>query len=137
MSRKRDSGGGSSESGGGDLPPCTRDDSAPGSQQSPSWVAPSRGGSTGGYQAATRDELCRKLPVLADFLLLTGVGGRARKTGTVLIFAEDAKWKACVNDRDGGYYAFHSAEGLESLLEALDGALKGGKLDWRESKGKR
>lgn len=58
-------------------------------------------------------------------------------TGTVLVFAEDGKWKACLNDRDGGYYAFASSDSLVGLVEALERGLKGGGLDWRKSKGKR
>lgn len=74
---------------------------------------------------------------MRDFLTLTGVGGANRKVGTLLVFAEDGKWKACLNDRDGGNYCFASSDALEGLLEALDRGLQSGGLDWRVSKGKR
>jgi len=87
--------------------------------------------------AADAGDFWRTWPILGGFLTLTGVGGANRKTGTLLIFAEDGRWKACLNDRDGGNYCFASADTVEGLLEALERGLKGGGLDWRVSKGKR
>lgn len=80
------------------------------------------------------DTLRGRFPVLYDFLTLTGVGGHMRTTATANVFAEDGKWKCCLNDRDGSRYAFVSADTLERLLEALEGGLKRGTLDWRVSK---
>lgn len=75
-----------------------------------------------------------KYPTLHDFLTLTGWAGKQRKSGTVLVFAEDGKWKCCLNDRDGGHYCFVSSDSLAGLLGALEGGLKGGTLDWRLSR---
>lgn len=55
----------------------------------------------------------------------------------MLVFAEDGKWKCCLSDREEGYYAFLSSDGLESLLAAANEGLRKGGLDWRASKGKR
>jgi hypothetical protein len=57
-----------------------------------------------------------------------------RKTGTVLVFAEQGKWKGCLNDRDGGNYAFVSSDSLLGLVDALEKGLKQGGLDWRKNK---
>lgn len=53
------------------------------------------------------------------------------------MFCEDGKWKACVTDKDAGYYAFTSADTLDGLLEAVERGLAKEGLDWRESKYKR
>ena len=84
--------------------------------------------------AASDGDFHAKFPTLHDFLTLTGWAGKQRKSGTILIFAEDNKWKACVNDRDGGFYAFASADAFQPLLEALETGLRKGGLDWRPSK---
>lgn len=99
-----------------------------------SWISPSQSGGDRGYLAAFDAAFRQSYPTLFDFLSLTGVAGAARKTGTLLIFFEDGRVKACLNDRDGGYYAFLSADAFAGLLEALDKALKDGGLDWRQSK---
>lgn len=104
---------------------------------SPSWVPPTSACSGGGADAAKDEFLARNYPTLHEWLTLCGLGGTQRKTGTILVFAEEGKWKACTNDRDGGFYAFTSADSLEGLLGALERGLKGGGLDWRKSKGRK
>lgn len=101
----------------------------------PSWVLPSDGGGGDGFLAARDDDLRRQYPTLHEFLTLQGWGGKARKTGSISVFAEDGKFKSCINDRDGGHYAFVSSDSVQGLLEALEHGLKAGKLDWRKSKG--
>lgn len=107
---------------------------APGTP-SQSWISPSQNGGDRGYLAAFDATFRQSYPTLFDFLSLTGVAGAGRKTGTLLIFFEDARIKSCLNDRDGGYYAFLSSDTFTGLLEALDKALREGGLDWRQSKG--
>jgi hypothetical protein len=75
-------------------------------------------------------------PTLHDFLTITGIGGKVRKTATVLFFFESGKVKACLNDRESGAYAFVSGDGCRELLEALEGGLAKGGLDWRQKKGR-
>lgn len=119
------------------LPPCaTAGDDRVG-PDSPPWVQPAAGGNGRGFLGASDPGFHERYPTLHDFLTLTGWGGKQRKTGTILVFAEDGKWKACVNDRDGGNYCFGSADSFSGLLEALERGLKGGSLDWRASKSRR
>lgn len=99
----------------------------------PTWVPPRASGPQG-CVAARDDDFRRSYPILFDFLTLNGLGGKAREVGTLLLFAQDGKWKAMLNDKDGGNIAFHAADTVESLLGALDRGLKQGTLDWRESK---
>lgn len=98
------------------------------------WVIPVGAGAYRGWLAARDDDLHGLYPVLHDFLTLQGCEGKARKVGSVSLFAEDGKWKAALNDRDGGLVAFCSADSFAGLLEALDRGLKSGSLDWRDSK---
>lgn len=101
------------------------------------WVRPSSGSGDRGYVAAHDVEFSREYPVLTQFLTLAGHGGAQRVTGSLLLFCEDGKWKACLSDRDEGYYAFCSADSFTGLLGALEKGLKSGSLDWRVSKNKR
>jgi len=136
MARNRDSVGGPGP-GGDKLPPCaTAGDDRVG-PESPPWVQPSTSGSGAGYLAARDDELRRRCPTLHDFLTLTGWSGKQRKSGSLSLFCEDGKWKSCVNDRDGGFYAFLSADSFWGLLDALEHGLKSGSLEWRSSSRKK
>ena len=106
--------------------------------RTPAWAIPTYPSAGVRTWDAAADSVFRDdYPTLYEFLTLGGYLGKQRKTGTVLIFAEDSKWKACLNDREGGRYAFMSAEGVAPLLRACDEALEAGKVDWRESKNKR
>jgi len=120
--------------GGGELPPCATSGDDRQGPEHPPWVQPGVAGAGAGFKAATDAEFTRKWPTLSDFLTLTGWAGKQRKSGTILLFAEDGKWKSCVNDRDGGHYAFLSADSFWALLDALEASLKGGGLDWRLSR---
>lgn len=73
-------------------------------------------------------------PTLFDFLSLQGMGGKARKTGTLTVFLADGKFKGSLNDREESYTGFASADSFTGLLEALDKGLKSGHLDWRPSR---
>lgn len=70
-------------------------------------------------------------------MTLTGVSGKDREVGTLLIFAQDGKFKGCLSDKERGLVCFVSAGGVEGLLEACDKGLRTGQLDWREQKYKR
>jgi len=110
-----------------------RNGDAPGSRE-PSWVPPNPVRGDGGYLACFDADFRRDYPTLFDFLTLQGISGTARRTGTLLIFCEDAKVKGCLNDRDGGFHAFFSSDSFKGLLEGLNRDLKAGVLDWRKSK---
>jgi len=120
---------------GGADPPCMDPRFDAPDTPAASWVVPSAAGSGSGYLAARDEEFRKRWPTLFDFLSLTGVGGKSRKTGTILVFLEDNKWKGCINDRDGGFYCFLSGDSFSGLLDASEGSLKTGGCEWRLSKG--
>lgn len=57
--------------------------------------------------------------------------GTVRETGTVLLFTEAGRWKACLNDRALGRSCFLSGETPEGLLQSLDDGLGSSGLEWR------
>jgi hypothetical protein len=74
-------------------------------------------------------------PVLMEFLTATAwEDGAARQTGTVLLFAEDGVFKACVKDRDGQRVSWLSGGTMDDLLSAIDLGLREDSLVWRVEK---
>lgn len=113
-----------------DVPKCSGDAAEPDC----SWVIPTKDNRPKGYQAAHDPEFHVKFPTLHAWLVLTGRSGKDRKPGSIVVFAEDGKWKAACNDKETRMVAFVSGESLEGLLGAIDKGLKAGTLDWRDSK---
>jgi hypothetical protein len=76
--------------------------------------------------------MLESFPALAEFL---GEGkwedGSPRATGTVLVFCEAGKLKACLNDRDSEMNAFYAADSWAGLWDGLEAKLRNGGLDWR------
>lgn len=62
--------------------------------------------------------------------------GEARQTSTLLLFAEEGRWKGMINDRDAGAVAFVSGDCLRAVLASIEKGLDGGNLDWRPTKSK-
>lgn len=62
-------------------------------------------------------------------------GGETRKTGTVLLFMEAGMIKACLHDREAGLRAFVSHASMAGLLDAIEGGLRTGQLEWRVDRG--
>lgn len=121
----------------GGRPPCEdAGDDRPGAGP-PTWVVPSGNRVSKGFLAASDPSFAARYPILHDWMTLTGVSGADRDVGTLLLFAQDGKFKACLNDKERSLVAFVSAEGVEALLEACNTGLKNGQLDWREQKYKR
>lgn len=58
--------------------------------------------------------------------------GKPRKTTTLLVFVENGKWKAHVNDRDGRRGFWVSADAWEQLLESADEAIDSVSTEWRK-----
>ncbi len=80
--------------------------------------------------------LPRRAPTLYQFLTDDKWDdGSQREPGTLLLFADAGRFKACLNDRDSGRSVFVSAVSLEGILEALEEGLAGDSLEWREKKG--
>jgi len=81
------------------------------------------------------DAFAGRYPALWEFLTLERWDdGKPRKSGTVLLFIEAGLWKSCLNDRDGGRVAFAAAATQEALLQAVEGQLQGGRVEWRKSR---
>jgi hypothetical protein len=77
---------------------------------------------------------------VADLLLFLSdprwEDGSPRDLGSLTVFADDGKLKACLNDRGAGMVAFVSSDTLVGLLEAASRAAGGSGGDWRTSKPK-
>jgi len=76
--------------------------------------------------------LPRRSPTLHQFLSdERWDDGSARVPGTLLLFCECGRYKACLNDRDGGRSVFVSADAVEAILDALEAGLQDDSLPWR------
>jgi len=74
----------------------------------------------------------KKCPTVLEFLGCNMWPDQTpREPGTITLFIEGHRWKAGVNDRDGEFSAYLSAETFQGLLEALERGLDQDKLDWR------
>jgi hypothetical protein len=94
-------------------------------------TAAARMPSDAGVELVDRD----KTPALVEFLT-TDVwpDGTARRPGTVLLFCDDYRIKACLSDRDQGLVLFLTCEGLFCALDACEEALRDPRADWRAAK---
>lgn len=83
--------------------------------------------------AAQMSSIDCEIPALVEFLSLgRWEDGKPRKTGTLLIFAEDGLWKACVADRDGNQVAFVSSDSFKGILDEVNDKILQGELEWRK-----
>lgn len=71
-------------------------------------------------------------PALYEWLTLNVDQGQPLETATLLIFAEDGQWKACVHDRESSRVCFRSCDTFQGLLDAVERSLADGTADWRE-----
>lgn len=90
----------------------------------------------GGVPAAEEDTGALKAyPLLQGFLRETAwEDGAARQTATLMLFAEDGRWKVMLNDRDAGCVCFVSGDSVAKCLGSVEKGLQAGNLDWRRSK---
>lgn len=71
-------------------------------------------------------------PTLVELLCLRKWDdGTPRIPGTILLFFEGGKMKACISDKDAKLVAFTTVEGLSTALQELERVLVSDKLDWR------
>jgi hypothetical protein len=78
------------------------------------------------------DEVLRDLPSLASFLCdVTWEDGSDRVPGTVLLFVQDGRIKACLNDKASSRVCFLTAQTVLDVLHAADEAVDSGHADWR------
>lgn len=55
----------------------------------------------------------------------------ARAPGTVVLFSEEGRLKACLNDKDSGYVGFVTIPDGEDPIAFLDVALRDERVEWR------
>jgi len=82
--------------------------------------------------ALSDPEFVREYPVLFEYL--TGnrwEDGKPRETATLLFFAEDGIWKACLNDRALGRTGWASEASFVALLHRIETELAADSVDWR------
>jgi len=71
-------------------------------------------------------------PTLWEFLTLTKwPDASLRRTGTIILFIEGDKWKACLKDPNGPRVAFVTGRDVDSLLLSVEAGLDADELDWR------
>jgi hypothetical protein len=88
-------------------------------------------------QAPGDSKMRRELPLLFEFLTETRwEDGTERQPGTMILFCEQGRFKACLNDKELQRVAFCTAETLEGLLEACNEGFGDDGHDWRASGGK-
>jgi hypothetical protein len=100
----------------------------------PRWVVSAPAGSLGGYLAGADPAIESCYPALHDFLCVTNVRGKDRRTGSLSLFVEDGRVKAALNDREEGMVAFVSGKSVLELAGSLEKGLQTGTLDWRPSR---
>lgn len=78
----------------------------------------------------------REFPRLLEFLTEpVWEDGSPRQTGTILLFLDEGRLKACLAERSLGLVAFVTGPSLLGLLVEVEAVLRDGKADWRASKG--
>lgn len=60
--------------------------------------------------------------------------GEARETSMLMVFCEDMRFKACLQDRAAGQSLWATGSTLEAALAAIEAHLRAGTGDWRRSK---
>lgn len=92
-------------------------------------------GVSGKPSAAADAGTLKSFPAIVAYLTETAWDdGKARQTATLMIFAEDGRWKVMLNDRDAGAVAFVSGDDVRACLTSLEKGLEAGTLDWRASR---
>lgn len=86
--------------------------------------------------AAKDPDVAKWAGTLVEFLtqLTWGDLGK-RKTGTVMVLAENGIWKAWVHDRDGKRAAWVSGGTLLDLVDTIDYGLANDTLTWKDDQG--
>jgi len=84
------------------------------------------------------DGFYARWPHVFDFLTqLRWEDGTPRQVGTVVLFVEDGKPKACLSDKDADEVCFVTGGGFLEALDLAEAGLGMDKLDWRHSKARR
>lgn len=89
--------------------------------------------------AASDEELRARFPAVFEFICeQLDDNGVQRVTSTLLVCAEEGRWKICLIDRAGvsgqwDYKLWKSGDTLFEALSALDEDLQRGNAEWRKS----
>lgn len=84
--------------------------------------------------AAHDEYLEAKCPLLHALLSLTMHEGSPRKPCSLILFAEDGRYKVSLNDKDAGLVAFTTVSTAEEFFEGLEAKLDADKIEWRSSR---
>lgn len=76
-------------------------------------------------------------PLLHALLSLTSWKGEKRQPATLILFAEDGRYKVTLNDRQSQRVSFVTLDTTEGMLEYIDRLLADDGLEWRKAKGQR
>jgi len=75
-------------------------------------------------------------PALWEYLTLDSYeDGAPREVSMLLLFAEDGRFKAALQDRQEGRSLWSTAESIEGALMSLEAMLQSGMGEWRQMKG--
>lgn len=88
-------------------------------------------------RAATDAYLEAKAPSLHDLMTVQVLAGEKVKTVTLILFAEDGKFKCCLNDRDTNRVGFVTLDTVEDVFECLEAKLDASEVEWRNTSGGR
>lgn len=86
-------------------------------------------------RAGTDEYLEQKAPTLFELMTVTELAGKKIRPVTLIVFAEDGRFKVCVNDRETGRVAFVTLDTCEDVFEHLDARLDACEVEWRASGG--
>jgi len=88
-------------------------------------------GLTGGG-AASDSDFAGSYPFLHTFLTaVVDDDGKARRTATLMLFAEDCRFRAVLHERQHGLSLWRDAEEVKACLDGLEAALASGRAEWR------
>lgn len=84
--------------------------------------------------AGTADDQSR-WPALVEFLgSCSWPDGQERRPGTLLIFLDEGRLKACLSDRAQGLVLFTTGDSVTGLIDAVEASLCDPRADWRRAR---
>lgn len=87
---------------------------------------------------STAGSWAQRFPELWGFLWdLEFDDGSKRSPGSLVLFRDALRLKACLSDKDADLVCFVTADSPDALLEALERGLAEDTLDWRRQQKKR
>jgi len=94
----------------------------------------SNSSASGRTHAALDAVMLAERPLLMEYLVdMLFEDGSERQTATLLIFAADGVWKACLNDRAEEQALWASGASIASALDALESMLDSSSPEWKRT----